>query len=55
MCERMKKMQNIEIAQNKLKQYNQEDVLNVLNDLNGKEKEELINQILILLKNIFLL
>ena len=39
-------MQNIEIAQNKLKQYNQEDVLNVLNKLNGEEKEELINQIL---------
>ena len=39
-------MQNLEIAQNILKQYNQEEILSVLNNLNGTEKEELIEQIL---------
>ena len=39
-------MQNLEIAQNILKQYNQEEILSVLNSLNGVEKEELIEQIL---------
>ena len=39
-------MQNLELAQNKLKQYEQENILATLNSLKGKEQEELINQIL---------
>ncbi|HCC03904.1 MAG TPA: hypothetical protein DEP51_03490, partial [Clostridiales bacterium] len=39
-------MQKLELAQNKLIQYNQEEVLSVLNSLDGNEKEELIEQIL---------
>ena len=39
-------MQKLELAQNKLMQYNQEEILSVLNSLDGKEKEELIEQIL---------
>ena len=39
-------MQNLELAQNKLQKYNQDEILSVLNNLNGKEKEELIDQIL---------
>ena len=39
-------MQNLELAQNKLKQYEQENILATLNSLKGKEQEELLNQIL---------
>ena len=40
------KMENLEIAQYKLKQFNQEEILSILNDLNEIEKEKLIEQIL---------
>ena len=39
-------MKDIELAQNKLKQFNQEEILSVLNDLNEIEKEKLVEQIL---------
>ena len=39
-------MQNLELAQNKLQKYNQDEILSFLNSLTGKEKEELIEQIL---------
>ena len=39
-------MQNLEIAQNILKKYKQEDILSSLNNLNGVEQQELVNQIL---------
>ena len=39
-------MHNLELAQNILKQYNQEEILSVLNNLSEVEKEELIEQIL---------
>lgn len=39
-------MQKLELAQNKLQKYNQDEILSFLNTLIGKEKEELIEQIL---------
>ena len=39
-------MQKLELAQNKLQKYNQDEILRFLNTLIGKEKEELIEQIL---------
>ena len=39
-------MHNLELAQNILKQYNQEEILSVLNNLSEVEKEELVEQIL---------
>lgn len=39
-------MQKLELAQNKLKQYNQEEILSLLDRLDENEKEELINQVL---------
>ena len=39
-------MQQLELAQNKLQKYNQDEILSFLNSLTGKEKEELIEQIL---------
>lgn len=39
-------MQQLELAQNILKQYNQEEILSVLNSLDENEKEGLIEQIL---------
>ena len=40
------KMENIKIAQNILRQYNQEEIVEALNSLTGTEKEELVEQIL---------
>ena len=39
-------MQKFELAQSKLQKYNQDEILSFLNNLTGKEKEELIEQIL---------
>ena len=39
-------MQKLELAQSKLQKYNQDEILSFLNNLTGKEKEELIEQIL---------
>ena len=39
-------MQNLELAQNILKKYKQDEVLSVLDSLDGNEKEELVEQIL---------
>lgn len=39
-------MENIKIAQNILRQYNQEEIVEALNSLTGTEKEELVEQIL---------
>ena len=39
-------MHNLELAQNILKQYNQEEILSVLNNLSEVEKEESVEQIL---------
>jgi len=39
-------MQNLELAQNILKKYKQDEVLSVLDNLDGNEKEELVEQIL---------
>ena len=39
------KMKDLELAQEKLKKFNQEEILNVLNKLEGIEKENLIEQI----------
>ena len=39
-------MQKLELAQNILKQYQQDDILNLLEELKGDDRENLINQIL---------
>ena len=39
-------MQKLELAQNKLQKYNQDEILSFLNSITGKEREELIEQIL---------